>query len=94
MLGALTGGGIAGWANLRGQRARQRFEREERQAREAREDQMRAATVRGVAREMRAIFRRNIGIYESHARIGFWWNAQVPNPILFEREGTACSSSP
>ena len=86
VLGALTGGGIAGWANLRGQKARQGFDREEREAVEARADQLRVANVRGVAREMRAIFNRNIDIYERHSRVGFWWSEEVATPTLFERE--------
>jgi hypothetical protein len=86
VLGAVAGGGVAGWANLRGQKSRQDFDREERLAIQDGEKEQRAALVRGEAREMRSQFKRNLDILRTHSGGGFWWNDQVPNPELFGRE--------
>jgi hypothetical protein len=86
VLGALAGGGIAGWANLRGQKTRQAFDRAEREAADARADRIRLAQVAGLAREMRSQFKLNREIYSAHRKLEFWWNHQVPSPSLFDRE--------
>ncbi|HEX8084123.1 MAG TPA: hypothetical protein VF529_07505 [Solirubrobacteraceae bacterium] len=86
VVGALAGGGVAGWSSLRGQRRRQEFDREERVALHAREDEHRARQIRGVAREIRREFKRNLAIYERHIGLGFWWSEELPRPRLFDRE--------
>jgi hypothetical protein len=86
VFGALVGGTVAGWFNLRGQQKRQEFERAERLESEKRDDTLRRHQLRGVAREVRSLLRHNEAVFERHQELGFWWTPDLPGPEFFERE--------